>query len=249
MNIGMKDENKKTEIEEDFVTKYLIKKCMTGIKNREVSRLNRSRIFGIVRSIVLRLGEIYKAHGIIERQRDIFYLTLEEIEYLVNSKEDMTEIINKRKEDYKVFECLPAYTRIIFMNNEFDKHHTNINMNKFYTNEKELRGIPCSNGKVRGQALVVTNVNEVKNVKDKILITKMTDPGWVFLLATAKGIISEKGSLLSHTAIISRELKIPSIVGVSKVLDTIKNGDEIEMDGTTGIIKIIDKNERKEVKN
>ena len=67
----------------------------------------------------------------------------------------------------------------------------------------------------------------------------MTDPGWVFLLATAKGIISEKGSLLSHTAIISRELKIPSIVGVNNLLNTIKSGDIIEMDGTTGIINII----------
>ena len=42
----------------------------------------------------------------------------------------------------------------------------------------------------------------------------MTDPGWIFLLVNAKGVISEKGALLSHTAIISREIKIPSIVGV-----------------------------------
>ena len=69
----------------------------------------------------------------------------------------------------------------------------------------------------------------------------MTDPGWVFLLATAKGIISEKGSLLSHTAIISRELGIPSIVGVANLLNTVKSGDIIEMDGTTGNITIINK--------
>lgn len=67
----------------------------------------------------------------------------------------------------------------------------------------------------------------------------MTDPGWVFLLATAKGIISEKGSLLSHTAIISRELKIPSIVGVENVLDIIKSGDIIKMNANTGNIEII----------
>ena len=131
------------------------------------------------------------------------------------------------------------------MNNEFDKHHTNINMNKFYNDTKELRGIPCSNGKVRGEVLVITDVNEAKDVKDKILVTKMTDPGWVFLLATAKGVIAEKGSLLSHTAIISRELKIPSIVGVNNLLNTIKSGDIVEMDGTTGIISIIKESEIK----
>ena len=119
-------------------------------------------------------------------------------------------------------------------------------MNRFYSNMDELRGIPCSNGKVRGKALVITEIKDVKDVKDKILITKMTDPGWVFLLATAKGIISEKGSLLSHTAIISRELKIPSIVGVNNLLNTIKSGDIIEMDGNTGIINIIKKSETEE---
>ena len=240
--INMNASDKATDIKEDIITKHIIKKCMVGIKNREISRLNRSRIFGMVRCMLLRLGEIYKIQGLIENERDIFYLSLEEVIKLANTKNNMTDIINRRKEDYKLFQCIPAYTRIIFMDHEFDKHHTNINMNEFYNNVDELRGIPCSNGKVRGEALVITNVNDVKDVKDKILITKMTDPGWVFLLATAKGITAEKGSLLSHTAIISRELKIPSIVGVDNLLNTIRSGDEIEMDGSTGIIRIIEKN-------
>lgn len=243
--VNMQYNHKTNDIEEDFITKYIIRKCMNGIKNREISRLNRSRIYGMVRSMVLRLGEIYKAQGIIEEIRDVFYLNFEEIKNLTDFKENMRDIINKRKEDYKLFKSLPAYTRLIFMNNEFDKHHTNINMNKFYNDTKELRGIPCSNGKVRGEVLVITDVNEAKDVKDKILVTKMTDPGWVFLLATAKGVIAEKGSLLSHTAIISRELKIPSIVGVNNLLNTIKSGDIVEMDGTTGIISIIKESEIK----
>ena len=165
---------------------------------------------------------------------------------MILNKESKVDVIIKRKEDYKLYECLPAFTRIIFTEKEFNKHHTNVNMNRFYSNMDELRGIPCSNGKVRGKALVITEIKDVKDVKDKILITKMTDPGWVFLLATAKGIISEKGSLLSHTAIISRELKIPSIVGVNNLLNTIKSGDIIEMDGNTGIINIIKKSETEE---
>ena len=91
--------------------------------------------------------------------------------------------------------------------------------------------------------LVVDDINNIGDVKDKILVTKMTDPGWVFLLATAKGIISEKGSLLSHTAIISRELKIPSIVGVNDLLKIVKNQDIIRMNATTGKIEIIKRSE------
>ena len=79
----------------------------------------------------------------------------------------------------------------------------------------------------------------VGDVKDKILITKMTDPGWVFLLTQAKGVISEKGSLLSHTAIISREIGIPSIVGVKDLMLTIQSGDLIRMNGDKGKIEIL----------
>lgn len=65
----------------------------------------------------------------------------------------------------------------------------------------------------------------------------MTDPGWVYLLTQAKGIIAEKGSLLSHTAIISRELGIPSVVNVSQATSQFQTGDWVTIDGQTGIIR------------
>ena len=154
---------------------------------------------------------------------------------------DYQILISDRKMKYRMYEDLPNYSRLLFAEKEFDKNHTKINKKHYQFSEKELRGIPCSSGIVEGQALVVKNVNKVKDVKEKILVTKMTDPGWVFLLATAKGVISEKGSLLSHTAIISRELGIPSVVNVENALNCIETGDWLEMDGNTGIIKIIKK--------
>ena len=67
----------------------------------------------------------------------------------------------------------------------------------------------------------------------------MTDPGFAFLIANCKGIISEKGSLLSHTAIICRELKVPAVVGVEKALEYLKNGDKVKLDANNGTITII----------
>ena len=229
---------------EDILTKRIIKECTKGIKNREISRLNRSRIYGMVRLMLNKIAIIYQKENIISELDDINYLTLEEIRELVRHKTSKKELIESRKKEYELYKQLPAYTRLIFSSKEFNKTHTNINSHKVFNNEKELRGIPCSNGKVTKEALVITNVNETLDVKDKILITKMTDPGWVFLLATASGVISEKGSLLSHTAIISRELKIPAIVGVENLLNTIHTGDLIEMDGNKGTIKIIKKGDQ-----
>ena len=70
-------------------------------------------------------------------------------------------------------------------------------------------------------------------------MAKMTDPGWVFLLVGAAGIISEKGSLLSHTAIISRELGKPAVVGAEGASQLLKNGDIVEIDGTSGKITVM----------
>ena len=187
---------------------------MRGIGNREVQRLNRSRIFGMVREAVLRLGRIFEDEGCIENYRDVFYLDLDEIRALAAKPADMKETVESRKQKYGMFSLLPAYSRIIFSGKAFDKNHSNINMTSIASGKDELRGIPCSNGIVEGEAYVVTDVQQASGVNEKILVTKMTDPGWVFLLAQAKGVISEKGSLLSHTAIISRELGIPAVVGI-----------------------------------
>lgn len=222
--------------------RFLAKEAARGIANREISRLNRSRIFGIVRLIFSKIGEDFVGKGILQQSEDVFWLTVEEVFSMVEGRESLEkvkELVSRRKADYELFGCLPAYQRLIFAEKEFDKKHRSVNAHAVSVEQDRLFGTPCSDGSVEGEALVVTDVTKVKNYKNKILVTKMTDPGWVFLLVGAKGVISEKGSLLSHTAIISRELKIPSIVGVEKLLATIRTGDRIRMNGNTGEIEIL----------
>ncbi len=235
----LEDRESGIDLKGDLVTKFLSKRCMLGIGNREIQRLNRGRIFGMVREAVLRLGGIYAKSGLIEEKRDVFYLTLDEVRSLAENPVDMKETVENRKRKYEMFALLPAYSRIIFSAEAFDKNHRNVNMNAVSCGKDEMLGVPCSNGVVEGEACVVTDVKNVATVKDKILITKMTDPGWVFLLAEAKGVVSEKGSLLSHTAIISRELGIPAVVGIDNLMSTVKNGDIVRLDGATGVVKII----------
>lgn len=236
---SLNPEKPQDEIREDFLTRFLIKKCTVGIQNREISRLDRSRIYGMVRQMYRKIGIFFEEQKIIDNREDIFYLTMEEIRNCVANKKNMSNTVFKRKQEYELFYSLPSYSRLVFEKKEFDKHHVSVNKNVFYLNDDVLHGTVCSSGHVKGKAVVIEDVSKDIDVKDKIIITKMTDPGWVFLLVAAKGIISEKGSLLSHTAIISRELKIPAIVGVENLLETIKTGDEIEMDASNGTITIL----------
>jgi pyruvate,water dikinase len=92
---------------------------------------------------------------------------------------------------------------------------------------------------VRARVQVVHDPNAIVSLNGDILVTSSTDPGWVTLFPSASAIIVERGSLLSHSAIVSREMGIPCIVGVTGLLKTLKTGDEVEMDGSTGEIRII----------
>lgn len=233
------NKSKEDKIKEDFITNHIAKKAMIGIKNREISRLNRSRIYGMVRSMFIGIGKNLVKEKLIDDYHDIFYLKIEEVfDY---NKYNLKDIIKERKEDYKMYYFLPNYSRLIFTNKEFDKHHKSINKHNKVISNNKLIGIPTSNGVAEGKALVIDDINKKYDTKDKILITKMTDPGWVFLLVEAKGVISEKGSILSHTAIISREIKIPSIVGVEEATTIIKTDDYIKMNANTGKIEIVRK--------
>lgn len=228
-------EEKEKDEREDFFTK----RALIGIKNREISRLNRTGIYGMVRSIFDAIAENFEKQGLIEKASDIYYLSMEEIFDNIEKMENKKEIIYKRKELYQSYRTLPTYNRIIATKNGIKSLKGMAKLRqKSIAQERYLTGVPCSSGRVRAEAVVIENMNDVVDVKDKIIIAKMTDPGWVFLLISAKGIITEKGSLLSHTAIISRELKLASIVAVNNVTNLIKTGDIVEMDASSGEIWI-----------
>jgi len=68
-------------------------------------------------------------------------------------------------------------------------------------------------------------------------VAERTDPGWVMLFAAAAGLIVERGSLLSHSAIVSREIGIPSVVSVPGVTHWLRDGDLVEIDGSKGTVR------------
>ena len=98
-------------------------------------------------------------------------------------------------------------------------------------------------GTVRGKVLIVEEPSDAVDAVDKILVTRQTDPGWVFLIANAKGLIAERGSLLSHTAIIARELGKPAVVGLKGAVILFENGELVEVNGTTGQVRRLESNE------
>ena len=221
---------------------FMSKKAQTGILHREVSRLNRTRIFGMVRSIYLEIAALWQAEGLLETQQDIFYLFEQEIHDHILGKQVQTAttlqaLIATRKQEIAVYQTYPNFSRLVFYGEPFSWPIHAVNKVTAKKTANEFYGVASSNGLVTGEVVVITDPTKIQDVRGKIIVTEMTDPGWVFLLLQAKGIIAEKGSILSHTAIVSRELGIPAVVGVADILDILEDGDLVEVDGTKGVIK------------
>ncbi|MET9385226.1 PEP/pyruvate-binding domain-containing protein [Streptomyces sp. NPDC002928] len=104
-----------------------------------------------------------------------------------------------------------------------------------------LSGLASSGGVVRGRARVVTDPNvDPESCRDRILVARETDPGWLFLMLVAKGLVAERGTVLSHMAITGRIFGVPTVVAVSGVADRISDGAWIEVDGDRGTVTVLD---------
>jgi rifampicin phosphotransferase len=216
---------------------FVLRNARYAIVSRENMRFRRSRIFGVARRLFNRMGDLWAEKGIIESPRDIFYLTVEEIFGFCRGtsvNQNPRRLVEIRKAEYDRFDRYPAADRFrtegipyLCEAHEPEAWHRTGNM---------LRGVGCVSGIAEGTAKVVLSPAEQTGGADTILVARSTDPGWVFLMVMSRGMVVERGSLLSHTAIIGRELGIPTIVGVKDATKRIPDGARVVLDGGKGEI-------------
>ncbi|MFH1307385.1 MAG: PEP-utilizing enzyme [archaeon] len=173
--------------------------------------------------------------------KDIFYLTPPEILNLIEERKVNLDLIEERKKGYVMIS--DKFSTRIYSGNNVKKFKKKINFQEKLNNKiEEISGQIVYPGNAIGNARVINKREDLKKVKrGEILITEMTTPDYVPSLKLVKGIATNEGGIMCHAAIISRELKIPCIVGTKIVTKIFKNGDLIEIDANKGIIKLIKK--------
>jgi phosphohistidine swiveling domain-containing protein len=117
---------------------------------------------------------------------------------------------------------------------------------KFLTYSKnitgEFKGRTACAGKVSGRAKIVHSPKDFHKVnKGDILVVMNTGPDFVPILSRVAAIVAEEGGITAHVSVISREMKIPCVVGISHISKEIKDDDWLEVDASQGIIKILNK--------
>ena len=117
----------------------------------------------------------------------------------------------------------------------------------------EIKGKTANKGKVRGMAKVIIadygNFDGLKKIMESmvngdILIAETTSPELMPVCSKASAIVTNQGGMMSHAAIVSREMNIPCVVGTGNATDLIKDGDIVEVDGNKGVVHIIQKAQR-----
>jgi pyruvate,water dikinase len=103
----------------------------------------------------------------------------------------------------------------------------------------ELAGVSISPGVVQGRVKVLHHANEKPLLPGEILVTRATDPGWTPLFIHAGGIILEIGGALQHGAVVAREYGVPCVSGLTGATELLVDGQMVEVDGTNGIIRIL----------
>jgi phosphohistidine swiveling domain-containing protein len=104
----------------------------------------------------------------------------------------------------------------------------------------QVNGLPAAAGIAEGVARVVKSPAEFDEVKKgEIMVCLMTNPAWVIVFSKIKGVVTDAGGVLSHTAVVSREFGIPAVVGTVDATRRIKTGDRVRVNGSTGVVDIL----------
>ena len=208
---------------------------------RERMRFARTEVFAIGRRIFRAMDLRFVETGILERPGDLHYLDRAELRGAIRGTlppVDLRVIVADRRarfERYRVEATLPSRLEtsgpVLFASN------ANPIEGDAPTAEGEtLSGTGVCPGIVRGRCLPVDDPRGVTPRPGDIVAARSTDPGWVPLLMAASGLLVERGSLLSHSAIVARELGLPTIVAIDGLMARIGPGQVVQMDGSTGLV-------------
>lgn len=215
--------------------RLVLKYARETIKNRENMRIRRTRAYGLAKELFHYIAVQMVEQGALSSPDDVFYLTLDELRgYCLNGHLDnRVDATRKTFQDY-VSQTPPD--RMVYNGEQIPLRsirHTYLNT------ETTIYGIGISTGTIEAECIVLSKPDFDQPVQGKILVTRMTDPAWVFLMTRSVGLISEKGSSLSHTAIVGRELGLPVIIGATDATKILKTGMRIRMECDSGQIQII----------
>ncbi len=203
---------------------------------REAPKFFAVRAIGMGRLALLDSGRELVQAGVLARPDDVFYLRVSELEALAaGEKRDWAGLARERRAAYEREKSRRQLPRLLLSDGR-----------AFYAGitgpdgHAGLRGDPVSPGLVEGAVRVVLDPRQAQLQPGEILVCPGTDPSWTPLFLAAGGLVMEVGGMMTHGAVVAREYGIPAVVGVDQATQRLQTGQRIRVDGSTGIIQVLD---------
>lgn len=218
---------------EPYRNQTLFIKLKKAVERREALRMERTRLFGMYRCLFLELGARWQLGQHLAEAQDIFFMEMDEIRNALvykQFKEDSS--IEKRKAKWASYYALQVPGHLTLP-------HRLISHTQDYS--EGLNGEVILGEDLEGEAVLYAMDGEIPDLKGKILCAPRTDPGWVPLFPSCKAVLIEKGSALSHSVIVLREMGIPCMINIPGLSQQIETGMHLHLDFENGQIKILDK--------
>lgn len=199
------------------------------------------------------LGNLFKEIGIrtSTNARDFYYFVEPDFEKILIGKKDFSEILKERKKISLVI-FTPGSTEF-YVGEEAKQMLKKYNLKLPTEAEEEktdlIKGQTGAPGKVKGVVKILHTSKDMNKLqKGEILVAPMTTPDYVPAMKKASAIVTDEGGITCHASIVSRELSIPCIIGTKIATQVLKDGDLVEVDADSGVVRILKKEKPKENK-
>ncbi len=187
----------------------------------------------VTRAAARRLGRLYSDAGRLDDPEDIFYLTLAELRSgLPSDARDLVATRRGRREDYRHIR-LPHSWRGTPDPVDVDTCRAAIG--------DVISGVAASGGQVEGTVRIVTDPSFAEVEPGEILVSHTTDPSWASIMFVSAALVVDIGGIVSHAAVVARELGIPAVVNTRHGTELLRDGDRVRVDGAAGTVELLER--------
>ncbi|WP_304516780.1 PEP-utilizing enzyme [Cohnella sp. CFH 77786] len=187
------------------------------------------------------VGRTLVQHRILAGEEDIFFLYLDDLLEVLQEPKALHEVAREnqnRLKEYQGKQPNPFFgTPSDELRNPVIERIFGLPQDLVEEQAKSFRGYAASSGMYTGRVKIITGQEDFHKLnKGDILVCKTATPPWTVLFSVAGALITDAGGILSHASIVAREYKLPSVVGTKVATSILKDGDEVTVDGTNGVV-------------
>lgn len=173
------------------------------------------------------------------KSKELTMHSFTDLEKLVQLNIKLTTKDIEERKSFRIMAQINGEIAMFYGKKNFEKIKS-VLKNNIKANTNNFSGIVASRGTAKGYVKIIKTTKDMSKVKKgDILVASTTRPELMPALRRCAAIVTDTGGITSHAAIISRELKIPCIVGTNIATQVLRDGDLVEVNANKGVVRIL----------